>query len=266
MSVDIVGAYGQLVTATTRWPSFSSTAFAIGLHTKSPVEPSAFLRGVQVLGRKFPSLTDARYDEEEKKLTLRDEESEASRQQLLTGTNGNSFEYAWGSAANLNVEAVVSTFISALEEAFGIVPINVSLIDFRCAVASDWAGNHYAAIVRAFYGSSPLATAIGEEEVLQADVALLRTVGEPDSRAVINITSTQSEQKILKQDFSRSLLRTQLGVARTKIPFQAALADVALANLGVAIAFALRYFVPAVVQPLDEIIQSIATKTEVANG
>lgn len=233
------------------------SAFGIGMHTKSPVEMSVLLRGLQTLGTHYPELIDARYDEQDKQFVLRDEQEDVTRQRLFRGT-GTAFDFAWGSLVDIDVATVAPTFVRALKEAFGLVPINVNLIDFRCVTASQWPGNHWHAIFKTFFSQSPLGRSFDDDQNLQNDLTIRRTVAVPDTRAVMSVNSTLSDEKLLKRDFSDIYLRAYVGIGNTKVPVSADLEALAVQNMHLGLRFLDEEFIPSVVMPLDATLQQLS--------
>ena len=234
---------------------------------KSPLDRSTAMKGLALIVRAFPNLTESKFIEERNMHSLLNLETASDKQILFTLARHREFDLSWGPLAEVDFEPDMEKLFNTIQDGFQIFPLNVERVEMRFYAVSEWEGHHYRAILDALLRAPPLGLLFEPNRILQNDL-YLRGLLDETRVGVVAVRSDVADSEVINNAFQNDLLRAWAGVAQTRgIPNDARLVDVFMETSQVAIDFMCQKFVPLVVEPLDKALIGLSQKGAVgANG
>lgn len=240
------------------WRVLHPAVFSTALRLKSAIDKGDAMKGMTNLATAFPTLTSSLVDDEDNRIALLSKDSEDEERFTISLEDQKDFELTWGLSANVDWAKIGSKFYGRVAEDFGVFGLNVETIDIKFLAFSDWQGNHYTAIHRAFYAQSPLSKAIPDDlKILRNNLNIITHVGRK-YRLAIAVRSDVIESEIIKNKYQEDNLVAYFAVADVAIAPNEDLQVVFSELTKIFEEFIDTSFLPHVATPLDQALAELS--------
>ncbi len=205
----------DLIKMISKFEKFEIRHFNIGLEIKIPFDHVLLIEGLKYIEKKYPELTDLKYDEDYDKIIFTNTLKEKRKRSYFRIQESKFLDFSLGPLLADNLEDSLKEFCDIIENGFKIFNLNIELLKFEIVIRSFWNGNHYKLFNKTFIDNTFFNSLYKQDLVLDNDLSF-RGFLDQNRLFVIRFLSEVSESEILTKKYTTSQLDILCGIGQIR--------------------------------------------------
>lgn len=189
----------------------------IGLEIKIPFSHNLLTEGMRYIEKKYPELTDLKYDEEEDKITFTNLLEEKENRLYFRIQDSRFIDFTINPLLSDNLESLLSEFCDVVENGFRIFNLNIELFKLEIVTRAFWNGNHYKLFNKTFIDNKFFNSLYSQDQdmVIDNNLSFRGFLGQ-NRLFVIKFLSNVDPSEILNNKFTSSQLDILCGIGQIR--------------------------------------------------
>jgi len=234
----------------------------IGLEIKIPLSHNLLTEGVKYIEKKYPELTDLKYDEEEDKITFTNLFEKKENRSFFKIQDSKLIDFIINPLFSDNFESLLRGFCDVAENGFRIFNLNIELFKFEIVTRALWNGNHYKLFNKTFIDKKFFNSLYGQDMVIDNNLSFRGFLGQ-NRLFVIKFLSNVDPSEILNNKFTSSQLDILCGIGQIRgFNDDSNLIKILTDHIEISFDFFVNKFCQNVLTPINESISLLEKEKE----
>jgi len=226
--------------------------FNIGLEIKIPFDHILLIEGLKYIEKKYPELTDLKYDEEEDKIIFTNILKENRNRSYFRIQESKILEYIISPLLTDNLEDLLKEFCDVIENGFKVSNFNIELLKFEIFIRAFWNGNHYKLFNKTFIDNTFFNSLYNQDLVVDNNLSF-RGFLDQNRLFVIKFLSEVDASEILNKKYTTSQFDILCGIGQIRgFNVKSSIFKILIDNIEISRDFFINKFYKKVLIPINE--------------